>query len=93
MAETVNTNILNRCKTASGVTMVVGECIDTTDSPFSGTMVAVNPSLKFVHAALATYKEDPGDVRPPFVASSSGDQVVFTVATDMPIGFVIFGCD
>ena len=84
---TNNSTILNRCKTASGVTMVIGEC-----EP-SSTSVVVKPGLKFVLAALATYSENPGDVRPPYCSTMTGDEVVFTVTSGMNVTFVIFGCD
>jgi len=89
-----NTVILARGKTGTGLTVLAGRCVDISGvDEFSGTSVVVKPGLSFVFAAVATYNEDPGDVRPAFVVSQSGDEVVFTVATDKPVDFIIVGAD
>ena len=73
---------------------MAGKCIDGAGAlAFTGTSVVVHPSLKYAFAAIATYNEDPGDVRPPFAVTTTGEEVIFTVATGIPVSFVIFGAD
>jgi len=79
--------VTSRSKTATGVTILAGKTDPT------ATTVTVRAGLKSVHAAIATYTEDPGDVRPVYAGTMTGDSVVFTGASGKEITWVIIGAD
>ena len=80
--------ISGRAQIGPGLWMVVGTCDPTS------TTISVRTGFAKVISAHATYKEDPGDVRPPWYSLGSAatvDEVVFTVTTGMEISFAVIG--